>query len=94
MPFALSLADVELWDVIAELVLVCTSPPPTNPFAVDLDYFDSLPVPERLLASAAMMNFLLCVLNSGSRPYNNKSNIDCTARFKAFANHLSFYSAV
>lgn len=68
-----SLAEVELWDVVAELVLLATSPSPVNPFAVDLDFFDSLPAGERLLASSAMLNLLLCILESGSHSYNKRS---------------------
>lgn len=70
-----SLPDVELWDVIAELVLLATSPSPPNPFAVDLDFFDSLPAGERLLASAAMLSLLLCILDSGPHSYNKRSKM-------------------
>lgn len=31
--------DVKVWDMIAELVDVCTIPAPKNPFAIDLAYF-------------------------------------------------------
>jgi hypothetical protein len=51
-------SDVKVWDIIAELVKLCTYPPPNNPFAVDFEYFDNLPIEERLLATAAMVNFL------------------------------------
>lgn len=61
-----------LWEVIAELVLVCTSPSPANPFAVDMDFFDSLPATERMLATAAMLSVLQCVLNSGPHLYNKR----------------------
>ena len=64
--------EVELWDVIAELVEVSTSPSPANPFAVDLDYFDSLPPAEELLASSAMISFLECILKSGYHHYNKR----------------------
>lgn len=57
--------------MIAELVQVCTSPS-ANPFAVDLDYFESLPVAEKLLATSAMLSLLKFLLHSGSRPYNKR----------------------
>ena len=65
-------ADSNLWEVIAELVLICTSPSPANPFAVDMDFFDSLPATERMLATAAMLHVLQCVLNSGPQLYNKR----------------------
>lgn len=68
--------EVELWDVIAELVLLSTFPSPANPFAVDMDYCDSLPVPERLLTTAAMLNVLLCILDSGPHSYDKRSIIN------------------
>lgn len=64
---------MELWDVVAELVTLCTSPSPANPFAVDLDFFDSLPAAERMLSAAAMLSLLMCILDSGSHSYNKKS---------------------
>ena len=40
LPTPLLCADVKLWDIVAELVEVCTVPSPVNPFSVDFDYFD------------------------------------------------------
>eukprot|EP00731_Ephydatia_muelleri_P030347 Em0021g870a len=39
--------DVKVWHVLAELVHICCTPSPPNPFAVDFDYFDSLHLSER-----------------------------------------------
>ena len=68
----ISCLDVEVWDVIAELVNVCTSPSPSNPFAVDIGYFESLPATERLLASSAMLNILKSIIICGMHPYNQR----------------------
>ncbi len=50
--------DVKLWDIIAELVEICTIPTPLNPFSVDLAYF------ERCVCMCAMCS---CVF-IGSQP--------------------------
>ena len=34
--------DVTIWDVLAELVLLTTEPPPANPFNVDHTFLDNL----------------------------------------------------
>ena len=59
-------SDVKVWDIVAELVHICTEPCPPNPFDVDLDYFAALPTAERFLASGAMVGFLRQLL-AGSR---------------------------
>ncbi|CAI8051196.1 hypothetical protein GBAR_LOCUS28040 [Geodia barretti] len=64
--------EVKVWDVLTELVEVCAAPCPPNPFAVDLDYFQSLPLQERALASAAMISFLQRVIASGHHSYNRR----------------------
>lgn len=66
------LTDVTPWDIIAELVTICTVPCPPNPFTVDFDYFECLPLPERSLASGAMVTFLRKVLASGNHHYNKR----------------------
>eukprot|EP01006_Ploeotia_vitrea_P003825 TRINITY_DN113312_c0_g1_i1.p1 TRINITY_DN113312_c0_g1~~TRINITY_DN113312_c0_g1_i1.p1 ORF type:complete len:264 (+),score=14.14 TRINITY_DN113312_c0_g1_i1:23-793(+) len=40
--------DVHIWDIIAELINICVSPPPTNPFELDWDEapLKSLPTAE------------------------------------------------
>lgn len=69
--------DVQVWDVVAELVKICTAPCPPNPFSVDLDYFASLPASERVLASAAMVNLLQLILSTGSHSYDRRG-INCS----------------
>jgi len=61
-----------VWDVLSELVQVCATPCPPNPFTVDMDYFESLRFPERALASAAMTAFLQRLLASGPHPYDRR----------------------
>lgn len=64
--------DVHVWDIVCEVVQVCTDPCPTNPFEVDLEYFEALPSSERLLATAAMINFLQKLIASGKHSYDKK----------------------
>lgn len=59
--------------MIEELVHICTSPSPPNPFAVDMDYFEALPVRERTLATAAMVSLLCSILASGTHRYDRRS---------------------
>lgn len=65
-------SDIKVWDVLTELVEICTAPCPPNPFAVDLDYFKSLQLPERALASAAMIAFLQKLIASGPHHYDRR----------------------
>lgn len=67
--------DIKVWDIIAELVHICTCPSPPNPFAVDLDYFEALPVRERLLATAAMISLLRLILDSGIHRYDRRGAV-------------------
>uniref|UniRef100_A0A8C3ADC4 Si:dkey-19b23.7 n=1 Tax=Cyclopterus lumpus TaxID=8103 RepID=A0A8C3ADC4_CYCLU len=57
-----SIADwqkgIRVWDVISELVCLCTVPSPSNPFALDVRYIKSLPLPDRFLVTGALLNFL------------------------------------
>ncbi|XP_065887840.1 uncharacterized protein [Dysidea avara] len=64
--------DVKVWDIVAELVRVCTIPAPPNPFAIDFDYYESLPVPEKLLSSGAMVNFLRRLLQGEQHSYTKR----------------------
>ena len=68
--------DITPSDVIAELVAICTVPSPPNPFAVDFDYFESLPMQERFLASGAMLSFLNNVLCSRTHSYDRRSKFN------------------
>ena len=57
-PVFLSMADIKPWDILAEVVKLCTYPPPQNPLAVDWEYFDRLPLAERVIAQGALINTL------------------------------------
>ncbi|KAK9728897.1 hypothetical protein K7432_000720 [Basidiobolus ranarum] len=50
--------ETKVWDIISEVILLTQEPPPTNPFAVDHDYFDSLPVEESVFATGALISVL------------------------------------
>ena len=63
--------DVQPWDVLLELVRLCTYPVPRNPFEVDFDYFEQLPLQERVLATGAMVNLLQKIIchKKEDKPY-------------------------
>ncbi|KAI1898826.1 hypothetical protein AGOR_G00076350 [Albula goreensis] len=63
-----------VWDVVSELVCLCTIPPPANPFALDMRYLQTLPLSERFLVSGALINFLeiLVVQCSQEEPFYSK----------------------
>ena len=65
--------DGLVFDVVSELVRVCTCPPPLNPFAVDMHYFESLPPLDCVLATSAILSTLKEILLSGSHSYNSMS---------------------
>ncbi|KAJ3336734.1 hypothetical protein HDU93_002279 [Gonapodya sp. JEL0774] len=50
--------DVKLAEIVAELVTATLLPPPSNPFAVDHSFFDSIPLEESIVLSGAMVDFL------------------------------------
>ncbi|KAG9274317.1 hypothetical protein AMEX_G11226 [Astyanax mexicanus] len=56
-----------VWDVVNELVGLCTMPPPDNPFSLDMRYLQTLPLPERFLVTGALLNFLEMIVVEGSR---------------------------
>uniref|UniRef100_A0A3P9KGE3 Si:dkey-19b23.7 n=1 Tax=Oryzias latipes TaxID=8090 RepID=A0A3P9KGE3_ORYLA len=58
---------VRVWDVVSELVCLCTVPSPSNPFALDMRYVKSLPAPERFLVTGALMSFLEMYVVYGDR---------------------------
>ena len=60
---------------MAEIVKLCMYPSPLNPFAVDLKYFDGLPLAEKIIATGAMASFLQKVVCSGEHSYNAKGKI-------------------
>ncbi|KAJ8338200.1 hypothetical protein SKAU_G00371660 [Synaphobranchus kaupii] len=63
-----------VWDVVSELVCLCTIPPPANPFSLDIRYLQTLPLSERFLVSGALINFLemLVVQCSQEEPFYSK----------------------
>ena len=62
-----SLSEVRIWDVVNELVGLCTNPSPSNPFALDVRYVQNLPLPERFLVSGALLNFLETYVVHGNK---------------------------
>lgn len=64
-PFFIS--GIRVWDVISELVCLCTVPSPSNPFALDMRYIKSLPLPDRFLVTGALLNFLEMYVVYGNR---------------------------
>ncbi|XP_026122615.1 uncharacterized protein si:dkey-19b23.7 [Carassius auratus] len=56
-----------VWDVVNELVGLCTMPPPDNPFSLDMRYLQTLSLPERFLVTGALLNFLEMIVVQGSR---------------------------
>uniref|UniRef100_A0A8C4SI77 Si:dkey-19b23.7 n=1 Tax=Erpetoichthys calabaricus TaxID=27687 RepID=A0A8C4SI77_ERPCA len=57
---------VRIWDMVWELVTLCTTPPPINPFALDMRYIESLPLSERFLVSGALICFLERIVIHGA----------------------------
>lgn len=57
--------DIRVWEILAELVKLNTRPAPSNPFAVDLEYFDSLSIGERVIALGAMSHLLQQIFSHG-----------------------------
>ncbi|XP_028998193.1 uncharacterized protein si:dkey-19b23.7 [Betta splendens] len=58
---------VRVWDVVSELVGLCTVPPPSNPLALDTRYIHGLPLPERFLVTGALLGFLDTYVVYGNR---------------------------
>ena len=85
--FLISVADVTLYDIVAELVKLNTYPAPQNPFELDTDYFSSLPPAERVLETAAMIQTLKSIFlnTSNDRPYTGYGAI---ANFCFICRHL------
>ncbi|XP_018559887.1 uncharacterized protein si:dkey-19b23.7 [Lates calcarifer] len=48
---------IRVWDIVSELVCLCTVPSPSNPFALDMRYINSLPLPDQFLVTGALLNF-------------------------------------
>ncbi|XP_038126323.1 uncharacterized protein si:dkey-19b23.7 [Cyprinodon tularosa] len=58
---------VRVWDIVSELVCLCTVPSPSNPFALDMRYIKSLPLQDRFLVTGALLSFLEMYLVYGNR---------------------------
>ncbi|XP_063325997.1 uncharacterized protein si:dkey-19b23.7 [Pelmatolapia mariae] len=58
---------IRVWDIVSELVCLCTVPCPSNPFALDMRYIKSLPLAERFLVTGALLNFLEMYVVYGNR---------------------------
>lgn len=56
-----------MWDVVSELVCLCTIPSPSNPFALDTRYIQNLPPPDRFFVTGALLNFLETYVVYGNR---------------------------
>lgn len=56
-----------VWDIVNELVGLCTMPPPDNPFSLDMRYLQTLSLPERFLVTGALLNFLEMIVVQGNR---------------------------
>jgi hypothetical protein len=67
-----SFSDVKIWEILVELVRVNTHPHPSNPFAIDWDYLETVSLQERILLSAALINFLQRIIQHqpGDRSYS------------------------
>uniref|UniRef100_A0A4W4DPP8 Si:dkey-19b23.7 n=1 Tax=Electrophorus electricus TaxID=8005 RepID=A0A4W4DPP8_ELEEL len=57
------LTGTRVWDIVNELVGLCTMPPPDNPFSLDMCYLQTLPLPKRFLVTGALLNFLEMIVN-------------------------------
>lgn len=60
-------SGVRVWDVVGELVCLCTVPSPCNPFALDTRYIKNLPLPDRFFVTGALLNFLETYVVYGNR---------------------------
>lgn len=60
-------SGVRVWDVVSELVCLCTIPAPSNPFALDTRYVKNLPLPDRFFVTGALLNFLETYVVYGNR---------------------------
>lgn len=56
-----------MWDIVSELVCLCTIPSPANPFALDMRYIKNLPLPDRFFVTGALLNFLETYVVYGNR---------------------------
>eukprot|EP01137_Pigoraptor_chileana_P010347 Opistho-2@59812 len=64
--------DVKAWEIIAEIVRVGVRPPPSNPFAIDRAMFSDMSSMEVVLATGALLNFLIKVYTSPECTFSDK----------------------
>ncbi|ORX57518.1 hypothetical protein DM01DRAFT_329223 [Hesseltinella vesiculosa] len=50
--------DVALWEMIWELISLVSWPSSQNPFAIDFDYLDRLPLPKMLFLTGGLIGYL------------------------------------
>jgi len=83
-------AGIRVWDVVSELVCLCTVPSPSNPFALDTRYIKSLPLLDRFLVTGALLNFLEMYVVYGNRDelHYDKGVSFSRCRLAAFFNQL------
>lgn len=60
-------SGVRVWDIVSELVCLCTIPSPSNPFALDVCYIKNLPLRDRYLVTGALLSFLETYVVYGNR---------------------------
>ncbi|XP_076829429.1 uncharacterized protein LOC143475461 isoform X2 [Brachyhypopomus gauderio] len=65
--WVLTSQGTKVWDIVNELVGLCTMPPPDNPFCLDMRYLQTLPLPKRFLITGALLNFLEMIVVQGVR---------------------------
>ncbi|XP_014852929.1 PREDICTED: uncharacterized protein LOC106923992 isoform X1 [Poecilia mexicana] len=58
---------IRVWDIVSELVCLCTVPSPTNPLTLDMRYIKTLPLHDRFLVTGALLSFLETYLIYGNR---------------------------
>lgn len=69
--------------MIAELVKLCTYPSPVNPFEVDYEYFNSLSLQDRVIATGAMVHCLQSIVlhTQDEKIYSEKGNFKILQSF-------------
>lgn len=50
--------DVALWEMIWELISRVTWPSPQNPFEINFEYLDQIPLPQALFLTGGLLEFL------------------------------------
>ncbi|XP_027894781.1 uncharacterized protein LOC114157818 [Xiphophorus couchianus] len=58
---------IRVWDIVSELVCLCSVPSPSNPLALDMRYIKTLPLHDRFLVTGALLGFLETYLIYGNR---------------------------